>query len=104
MGFSEKAKQYFKKELGMTNRDISVKMDNYSEVLVSRYMNSDDISPTFLKKIQKYFPEADINWLISDDDVMKVEEGKELYTVEKVKKLDEAIELLLEFRKNLTHI
>ena len=53
MGFSEKAKKYFYEDLKLNNRQISKIMDDYNEVLISRYLNSDSISSTFLKKIKK---------------------------------------------------
>ena len=74
MGFSKKAKNYFYKELELNNRKISEKMDNYSEALISRYLNSDKISMAFINKIKLYFPQADIAFLINND----VEEINEL--------------------------
>lgn len=67
MGFSSKAKQYFHKELGLNNKEIAEIMDNYNESLVSRYMNSDIISNTFINKIKKFFPDADVAYLINDE-------------------------------------
>lgn len=102
MGFSEKAKQYFHKQLNLTNREIAKRMDNYNEVLVSRCINSDKLSPTFLKKIQKYFPEADINWLISDDENKTVNEPREKYTIDVIKKIDKVISELKEIKIELS--
>lgn len=67
MGFSKKIKEFFEIK-GLSNRDVARIMDNYNEQLVGRYVNSDEISKTFLKKIKKYFPDADINYLISEED------------------------------------
>ncbi len=67
MGFSKKIKEYFASK-GLKNRDVSRIMDNYNEQLVGRYVNSDEISKTFIKKIAKYFPDADIDYLIKEDD------------------------------------
>jgi Na+-transporting NADH:ubiquinone oxidoreductase subunit NqrC len=67
MGFSKKIKEYFGSK-GLTNREVARIMDNYSEVSVGRYVNSDEISKTFIKKLRKYFPDADLNYLTMDDD------------------------------------
>lgn len=74
MGFSEKAKAYFHDELGLSSKEISKIMDNYSESLISRYLNSNKISNTFINKIKKYFPEADVAYLINDDNEKKINE------------------------------
>jgi hypothetical protein len=63
MDFSERAKKVFYEELGLNNRQISKRMDNYNETLVSRYMNDKMPSATFVKKIKKFFPELNyIDW------------------------------------------
>jgi hypothetical protein len=77
MGFSEKIKAYFK-EKGLTNRDVSKIMDGYNEQLIGRYVNSDEISKTFIKKLVKYFPDIDIDYLIKPD-VDQVNEEREVY-------------------------
>lgn len=103
MGFSEKAKRYFNEELKLTNRDIAKIMDDYNEILVGRYLNSDEISGTFLKKIQKYFPDADINYLISDDEISKVGEGKpEEYRLSPEDKIDKIITQLMDLKQELS--
>jgi hypothetical protein len=77
MGFSQKIKAYFS-ERGLSNRDVSKIMDGYSEHLIGRYANSDEISATFIKKLKKYFPDIDIDYFISDD-TNQVNEQKEVY-------------------------
>jgi hypothetical protein len=104
MGFSENAKKYFFDELGLTNRKISQKMNNYSEVLVSRYMNSDKISATFIEKIQEFFPEADINRLIATDDKLDgVEDpGRDEYKTSAIESIDAVMEELAKLREVLS--
>lgn len=101
MGFSEKAKKYFHDELKLTNRDISKRMNGYSEVLISRYLNQDTLSPTFINKIQEFFPEADINYLTRKDNDL-VAEPTTLYMSEAVKKIDKIINELQELRVTLS--
>nr|WP_317631815.1 hypothetical protein [uncultured Flavobacterium sp.] len=66
MGFSEKIQQEFAHR-GLTNRDVSKIMDNYNETLISRYINSDNLSIGFIEKLIKYFPDMDLNYLLKDD-------------------------------------
>jgi hypothetical protein len=95
MGFSNKAKAYFYNELGLDNRDISKKMDNYSESLISRYLNQDKISASFILKIKKYFPEADVeDWM----DVDKANESPTAYKINPLKKINKMIKDLEELK------
>jgi hypothetical protein len=71
MGFSKKIKAYFT-EKGLTNRDVSRKMEGYSESLISRHMNSDVISKTFIDNIAKYFPDIDMNYMLRTDEELEV--------------------------------
>jgi plasmid maintenance system antidote protein VapI len=98
MGFSEKANRYFKEELKLDNRAVAKKMGNYSESLVSRYLNSDKISATFILKIKKYFPEADVEeWMDSNS----VEERQEDYQISPVKRINRMISELEELKKEI---
>lgn len=95
MGFSNKATRYFK-ELGFDNREVAKRMDNYSESLVSRYLNSDKVSATFVLKIKKYFPDAPVDsWIASDG----VEDVQEVYQVDPVKRITRIIAELEELKK-----
>jgi plasmid maintenance system antidote protein VapI len=98
MGFSEKAKRYFYDELKLDNRAVAKRMGNYSESLVSRYLNSDKISATFILKIRKYFPEADVeDWMDSNS----VEERQEDYQISPVKRINRMISELEELKKEI---
>ena len=66
MGFSNKIKKFFN-DKGLTNREVGKIMDNYSEVSVGRHVNSDKISATFINKLIKYFPDADIDYLVKNN-------------------------------------
>lgn len=100
MGFSEKAKHYFYEQLGMNNRQIAKQMDNYNEVLVSRYLNDDKISPTFINKIKKYFPQADLAALLSDEDssLMVANEAGSKYKTRSLELVEEIEERLSELK------
>jgi plasmid maintenance system antidote protein VapI len=98
MGFSEKAKRYFYDELKLDNRAVAKRMGNYSESLVSRYLNSDKISATFILKIRKYFPEADVEeWMDSNS----VEKRQEDYQISPVKRINRMISELEELKKEI---
>lgn len=72
MGFSKKIKKFFYIEKGLSNNEISKIMDGYSVSMISRYLNSDSISHTFIQKIIKYFPDADIKYLVQEEEEEKV--------------------------------
>lgn len=65
MGFSEKIKLYFK-EQNLTNRDVA-KMMETSEVMIGKFVNTDNYSKTFLEKLTVHFPELSIDYLIKDN-------------------------------------
>lgn len=97
MGFSDKAKAYFYDELGLDNREISKRMENYSESLISRYLNQDKISATFILKIKKYFPDADIDqWISNGTDVAN--ESATGYKINPLKKINKMIRDLEELK------
>lgn len=99
MGFSDKAKAYFYNELGLDNREISRRMENYSESLISRYLNQDKISPTFILKISKYFPDADVsNWIVEDKSPDNINEPQLAYKINPLKKINKMIQDLEELK------
>ena len=99
MSFSEKAKHYFHKELKLDNREIAKRMNNYSESLVSRFLNQDKISATFVLKIKKYFPEAPVDdWTKGNG----VEEPKTVYTIDPVKRINRIMKELEELKQELS--
>ncbi|UPT71908.1 MAG: hypothetical protein M0D53_06295 [Flavobacterium sp. JAD_PAG50586_2] len=96
MGFSDKAKAYFYNDLGLDNRGISKRMDNYSESLISRYLNQDKISATFILKIKKYFPEANVeDWM---DDKNQMNEPTTDYEINPIRKINRMIKDLEELK------
>lgn len=97
MSFGEKIREYFNKK-GMTNREISQTMEGYSESLISRYLNSDNLSATFLEKLVKYFPDIDFNYLLKEDAYLTNEE------LEKQKNAKESVELLNEISDKLAKL
>lgn len=96
MGFSKKIQEYFDNK-GLNNRDISKIMDGYNESLVSRYLNSDNVSMTFVEKLIKYFPDIDLNYLLKDQNDT-VSETREVY--ESNQQIIEEIENKLNELKN----
>ncbi len=65
MGFSEKIKLYFK-ERNLSNRDVA-KIMKTSEVMIGKFVNTDNYSKTFLEKLTIHFPELSIDYLIKDN-------------------------------------
>lgn len=102
MGFSQKIKDYFKSK-NMTIREVAQQMDNYNEALVGRYMSSDKISGTFITKLKKYFPDIDINYMLSDEiENNHVNEDSEVYKTRSTEIIEEIEERLTELKKIVT--
>lgn len=79
MSFNKKVKEYFKSQ-GLSNRQVSEIMEGYSETMISKVLNKDDLSTAFLEKMLKYFPNLDYNYLLKDDDVLfMVQEDDTIY-------------------------
>lgn len=101
MGFSDKAKNYFYNELGLDNRGISRKMDNYSESLISRYLNQDKISATFVLKIKKYFPDAEVEeWISLGKEANESPTSYQMNPIKKINKMIQDLEELKSYIKN----
>ncbi|HBK83838.1 MAG TPA: hypothetical protein DDZ41_09645, partial [Flavobacterium sp.] len=79
MSFNKKVKDYFKSK-GLSNRQVSRIMDGYSEIMISKVLNRDDLSISFLEKMIKYFPDLDYNYLLKEGSVIdQVKEDKKNY-------------------------
>jgi hypothetical protein len=108
MDFSEKAKKIFYDDLKLNNRQISQRMNNYSEVLVSRYMKDKEPSATFVKKIKQYFPElAHIDWFDignGEQKLLILQEKGEEYISSMTTKIDRIINELQSLKESLSHI
>jgi len=79
MKFEDKLRQLIKTKYNKLS-DLAEKFDmNYSQL--SQYINGKKISLEFLTKIIDEFPEADLNWLLRNDDINenRVEEHAESY-------------------------
>ena len=69
MVFEDKLKQLIKSKYDRLG-DLAEKFDmNYSQL--SQYVNGKKVSIDFLNKIIQEFPEADLNWLLRNDHVIK---------------------------------
>ncbi|TYA74842.1 helix-turn-helix domain-containing protein [Seonamhaeicola marinus] len=94
MTFEEKLRQLIKTKYSKLS-DLAVKFDmNYSQL--SQYVNGKKISIDFLTKIIKEFPEADLNWLLRDDDAMVKENPEEYKAILNNEQIIEKIEGLLQ--------
>lgn len=105
MGFSEKAKHYFYGQKKLSNREIARIMDNYNEQLVSRYLNSDKISASFIMKVRAYFPDASVDDWTKDDNGNNVHLSLEpvtTYETNPIKKINRIIKELEELKKSLS--
>jgi transcriptional regulator with XRE-family HTH domain len=101
MEFEDKLKQLIKskyKRLG----DLAEKFEmNYSQL--SQYINGKKISIEFLVKIIEEFPDADLNWLLRDDNITEnsVQERAEPYkAILNKEQIINEIEMLLRDLKN----
>jgi predicted transcriptional regulator len=64
MGFEKKIKLYFKQR-GLSNRDVAKIMET-SEVMIGKFINTDNYSKTFIEKLIQHFPDVSIDYLIKD--------------------------------------
>ncbi|AUP80259.1 helix-turn-helix domain-containing protein [Flavivirga eckloniae] len=81
MEFKEKLQQLIKTKYSK-NKDLSDKFGmNYTQL--SQYVNGKKISIDFLYNIIEEFPDADLNWLLRDDDLSNglVHEGETPYKI-----------------------
>ncbi|TGV00517.1 helix-turn-helix domain-containing protein [Flavivirga rizhaonensis] len=68
MVFEEKLKQLIKSKYDKLS-DLAEKFGmNYSQL--SQYVNGKKVSIDFLNKIIQEFPEADLNWLLRNNDIL----------------------------------
>lgn len=100
MKFEDKLRQLIKTKYNKLS-DLAEKFDmNYSQL--SQYVNGKKVSIDFLTKIMYEFPEADLNWLLRDNDLDKgVQEEPERYkTILNNEQIINKIELLLQDLKS----
>ncbi len=64
--YSNRVKSFLNQK-GLNNRELTKALGYKSEALVSRYVNSNDMSITFIVKLSKTFPDLDLNWLIKEN-------------------------------------
>ncbi|MDO5978117.1 hypothetical protein [Flavivirga spongiicola] len=97
MLFKEKLKQLIKTKYSKYG-DLADKFEmNYTQL--SQYINGKKISIDFLNKIIHEFPDADLNWLLRNDDILRedVEPYKATLTS---KQIIDKIEILFEDLKD----
>lgn len=102
MGFSARIKKFFYEDLGFDdNRSISKAMGDYNEQLIGRYLNSDEISATWIKKINQYFGDkVDFNYLLKDEmNFSKVQEPNVKYNKRSLEIIEELQEKLKELKE-----
>jgi hypothetical protein len=64
--YSDRIK-FFINQKNLNNRELTKILGYKSEALVSRYVNSNDMSITFIVNLSNAFPDLDLNWLIKDN-------------------------------------
>ena len=100
MSFNKKVKEYFKSQ-GLSNRQVSEIMEGYSETMISKVLNKDDLSSAFLEKMLKYFPQLDYNYFLKEEEVLfQVNEEETVYK----KRSEVLIEEIKERINELEHI
>lgn len=103
MEFEEKLKQLIRSKYSRLG-DLAEKFEmNYTQL--SQYINGKKISIEFLTKIIHEFPDADLNWLLRDDNTSKnnVQEGTESYkaTLNNEQIIDKIEVLLSDLKRQL---
>lgn len=99
MGFSKKIKEEFKKR-GFSKKEVAAIM-GISEVMIGKFMNTDNYSKTFIGLLIEHFPEISIDYLIRDN----IEQPDQLNEpAQSYNNSDRAIELLAEVEKKLKEI
>lgn len=68
----DRLKSYFEIK-GVSNRDLANKL-KVSEALISRWMNSEKISITFLYNLVDHFPDIDLNYIVKENRVVVYED------------------------------
>lgn len=98
MNFNEKVQIFFDKK-NLSQREVA-KMMEYPEQLVSRHMNSDKLSITWIQRLLDVFPDIDMNFLLKDENVLN-EPGEE-YNNRSVVIIDEIEEKIKELKSLVT--
>lgn len=96
MTFKERIKKYFK-DRGMTNRDVCLAMNNYSEQLYSRQIAAAELSGALLVSLIKYFPDIDLNYLLKEDSHV-LNDAPEKYKLRGEELIEEIEEKLTELK------
>ena len=77
MDFHKKLKLFFEKK-GLNNKELG-KILGYSDVMVSRYLNSNKPNYDFLMAVKKNFPDVDLNPLFEEEENNVVKEDRNHY-------------------------
>lgn|SRR5690606_22336846 len=90
MEFNKKIKAFLESK-GATAGEVGKKI-GYSDSMMSRYVNAEKPNIEFIDRLVKLYPDADLNWLLKEDDSLKkVKESKTAYekrSVELINKID----------------
>lgn len=68
----DRLKSYFDIK-GVSNKDLANRLE-VSEALISRWMNSERISITFLYNLVQQFPDIDLNYIVKENRVVNYED------------------------------
>lgn len=98
MNTKEKISLFFK-EKELNNKEVCAIMDGYSEQLFSRQINQEEISPNLIVKLKKFFPEIDLNFILSDHTVESFNEAQVEYKKKSTILIEEIEQRLKELKK-----
>jgi len=87
MEFQKKLKKYFK-DKGISNKSLEPIL-GYSDVMISRYLNTNKPNYDFIMAVVKSFPDVDLNYLFKDNLNDILNEENQLYEKNEEQLIDE---------------
>lgn len=102
MNYHEKLRAFFKSK-GLSQVDVSKKIP-YSQVMVSRYLNSNFPNYEFITHVSKAWPDIDWNYILKDGLTVINDAGETLQKTPKkiLEDIQNSVELLKDWHKNDT--
>lgn len=97
--YNEKLQLFFK-DKGLKQYEIG-KILGYSPAMIGRYLKgSDKINADFIIKLVKKFPDVDLQYLFSEDDIQLLSEPSSYYGLNE-DNLDKELEIIIKKAENV---
>ena len=102
MELKEKIEQIIKAK-GISQRKFAESI-GVNHIAFNRNINNNNITGDLIKSLIEHLPDVDLNWLFKKDEngTLELNEPGEEYGSEKLNKLNKAISILEELKKDLT--